>query len=53
MVLIGLIVAILIAAGVAGDFRAPRAWLLATVLGAAYIVSRGLTKIGRGDGTFL
>ena len=52
-VLIGLIVAIMIAAGVAGDFRAPRAWTLAAVLGAAYILSRGLSKIGRGDGPFL
>lgn len=52
-VLIGLIVAIMIAAAAAGDFHAARAWTLAAVLGAAYIVSRGLSKIGRGDGPFL
>lgn len=52
-VLIGMVVAIMIAAGVAGDFHAARAWTLAAVLGAAYILSRGLSKIGRGDGPFL
>lgn len=52
-VLIGMIAAIMIAAGVAADFRAPHAWTLATILGAAYMVSRGLAKIGRGDGKFL
>lgn len=52
-VLVGLIAAIMIAAGVAGNFHSARAWTLATVLGAAYMVGRGLSKIGRGDGPFL
>lgn len=53
LVLIGLIVAIMIAAAVARNFHAPRAWTLAAVLGAAYIVSRGISKIGRGDGPLM
>ena len=44
------IAAIAIAAAVADNFEAPRAWLLITILCGAYIVSRGLSKIGRGDG---
>jgi hypothetical protein len=52
-VLIGMVAAIMIAAGVAGNFHSWRAWTLATVLGTAYIISRGLSKIGRGDGRFL
>lgn len=37
-------VAVLIAAAVADDFGATAAWTLVTVLGAAYILSRGLAK---------
>jgi uncharacterized membrane protein AbrB (regulator of aidB expression) len=44
------IAAIAIAAAIADNFEAPRAWLLITILCGAYIVSRGLSKIGRGDG---
>ena len=35
---------------VAENLDARRAWTLITVAAAAYIVSRGLSKIGRGDG---
>lgn len=52
-VLAGMIAAVMIAAGVAGNFHSSRAWTLAVVLGAAYMISRGLAKIGRGDGRFL
>jgi hypothetical protein len=44
-----------IAVGLAGlfadSFDSKRVWTLITVLAAAYIVSRGFSKIGRGDGT--
>jgi hypothetical protein len=46
------VAAILIAAAVAGNFHAPRAWTLIAVMASAYIVSRGISKIGRGDGPF-
>ena len=39
--------AVLIAAAVADDFGAGAAWTLVTVLGAAYILSRGLAKYER------
>jgi hypothetical protein len=52
-VLAGMIAAVMIAAGVAANFHSARAWTLAVILGAAYILSRGLSKIGRGDGSFL
>ena len=45
------IAAIAIAAAVADNFDTPRAWTLITVVAAAYIISRGLSKIGRGDGS--
>jgi hypothetical protein len=45
------IAAVVIAAAIADSFDAHRAWTLVTILAAAYIVSRGLSKIGRGDGT--
>ena len=41
-------VLILIAAQIDHGFGAERAWFFVTILGAAYIVSRGLTKLGRG-----
>lgn len=48
LVLAVLSVAILIAGAVADAFDAKGAWTLVAVLGAAYIVSRGLAKLGRG-----
>jgi hypothetical protein len=50
LTLVAAIAAIAIAAAVADDFDAPRAWTLITIVSAAYIVSRGLSKINRGDG---
>jgi hypothetical protein len=44
------IAAIAIAAAVADDFGSQRAWTLITIAAGAYIISRGLSKIGRGDG---
>jgi uncharacterized membrane protein AbrB (regulator of aidB expression) len=41
-----LIVAILIAAAVSDTLGDQRAWLLVTIIGAAYIVSRGIAKAG-------
>jgi uncharacterized membrane protein AbrB (regulator of aidB expression) len=41
-----LIVAILIAAAVSDSLNDRRAWLLVTIIGAAYILSRGLAKGG-------
>ena len=43
-----LIVAILIAAAVSDTLGDRRAWLLVTMIGAAYIVSRGIAKAGTG-----
>lgn len=48
LVLVAVALGVLIAAAIADDFGAARAWTLVTVLGAAYIVSRGLAKLGRG-----
>ena len=48
LVLVAGTVAVLIAASVAENFEAPRAWTLVTVLVAAFILSRGLAKSGRG-----
>ena len=50
MTMLAVIAAIAIAAAVAEDFDAPRAWTLITIAAGAYIISRGLSKIGRGDG---
>jgi len=44
--MLGLIVAVLIAAAVSDSLDDVRAWTLVTVIGAAYIVSRGLAKSG-------
>jgi hypothetical protein len=41
-----LIVAILIAAAVSDSLDDVRAWLLVTIVGAAYIISRGIAKAG-------
>ena len=49
LVLGALILAVLIAAAVDDGFGATTAWGFVTVLGAAFILSRGLTKHGRAD----
>lgn len=41
-----LIIAVLIAAAVSDSLDDVRAWTLATVIGAAYILSRGIAKAG-------
>jgi hypothetical protein len=40
------VVATLIAAAVADNFGAPRAWLIVGIVATGYIVSRGLAKAG-------
>jgi hypothetical protein len=50
--MVGLIAAILIAAAVSDSLDDRRAWLLVTVIGAAYIVSRGIAKAGSERGGF-
>jgi hypothetical protein len=57
--MVALIVAVLVASRVVGDdngnaegadqFPAVRAWLYVTIIGAAYMVSRGLAKAGSRD----
>jgi hypothetical protein len=44
--MVGVILATLIAAAVADNFDAPRAWVIVGFVAAAYIVSRGLAKAG-------
>ena len=44
--MLGVIVATLIAAAVADNFDAPRAWLIVGIVATGYIVSRGLAKAG-------
>ena len=44
--MLGVIVATLVAAQVADNFDAPRAWLIVGFVAASYIVSRGLAKAG-------
>jgi hypothetical protein len=44
--MIGIVVAILIAAAAADNFDAPRAWTLVAVVASAYMVARGLAKSG-------
>jgi hypothetical protein len=46
-VLAAVTLAVLIAAAAADDLGAARAWTLVTILAAAYIVSRGIAKLGR------
>ena len=50
LTMVAVIAAIAIAAAVADNLDARRAWTLITIAAAAYIISRGLSKIGRGDG---
>lgn len=44
--MVALIVAILIAGAVSDNLDDVRAWTLVTIIGAAYILSRGLAKGG-------
>ena len=44
--MIVVIAATLIAAAVADNFDAPRAWLIVGIIATGYIVSRGLAKAG-------
>ena len=50
LVLLATILSVVIAAAIAENFGAPQAWTLVTILSAAYIVSRGLSKIGHHHG---
>jgi len=47
-----LILAVLIAAAISDTLGDRRAWTLATIIGAAYIVSRGFAKGGTGHTPF-
>jgi hypothetical protein len=47
---VGLIIALIIAAGTIDEFDAGRVWLYVTILAVAYMVSRGLAKALRGRG---
>jgi uncharacterized membrane protein AbrB (regulator of aidB expression) len=47
-----LIVAILIAAAISDTLNDQRAWLLVTIIGAAYIVGRGIAKSGTDHSPF-
>jgi len=49
IVLLALTLALLIAAAVADNFDSTPAWGFVTLLGFAYIISRGLVKRGHGD----
>lgn len=53
--MVGVIASTLIAAAVADNFDAPRAWLIVGIVATGYIVSRGLAKAGNAkrddDGT--
>ena len=49
LVLAVIVVGIAIAMGVLDTFNANRGWLLITIIGAAYMVSRGLAKAGTRD----
>jgi hypothetical protein len=44
--MVGIIAVTLIAAAVADNFDAPRAWLIVGIVATGYIVSRGLAKAG-------
>jgi hypothetical protein len=51
--MLGLIVAILIAAAISDSLNDIRAWTLVSIIGAAYIVSRGLAKCGTDHAPFV
>ena len=44
--MVGLIVAVLIAAAISDSLNDVRAWTLVTIIGTGYIVSRGIAKAG-------
>jgi hypothetical protein len=48
-----LIIAVLIAAAISDSLNDVRAWTLATIIGAAYILSRGLAKGGTDHASFV
>jgi uncharacterized membrane protein AbrB (regulator of aidB expression) len=48
-----LIVAILIASAISDSLNDRHAWLLVTIIGAAYIVSRGVAKAGTDHSAFV
>ena len=50
LTLLASIAAVVIAGAVADDFGSQRVWTLVTVLAAASMLSRGISKIARGDG---
>jgi len=49
LVFVALTLAVLIAAAVADNFDSPIAWGYVTLLGLAFIISRGLVKRGHAD----
>ena len=49
LTLAGILTGIAIAMGVLDNFNADRGWLLITIIGAAYMVARGLAKSGTRD----
>jgi hypothetical protein len=49
LVLAAIVLGLAIAMGVLDTFNASRGWLLITIIGAAYMVSRGLAKAGTRD----
>ena len=49
LTLAGIIAAIAIAMAVLDNFNANRGWLLITIIGAAYMIARGLAKSGTRD----
>jgi hypothetical protein len=44
-----IVVGLAIAMGALDNFNADRGWLLITVIGAAYMIARGLAKAGTRD----
>lgn len=46
LTMLGVVAAILIAAAVADNLDAPRAWTLVAIVASAYMVARGLAKSG-------
>ena len=49
LALVAGVAGILIAASQTEELNSWRAWLLITILGAAYMISRGLAKAGKGN----
>jgi hypothetical protein len=46
--MLGLVIAVLIAAAISDSLNDVRAWTLVAVIGTGYIVSRGIAKAGTG-----